>query len=246
MGIGETLKKGFSITKESMPLVCVLFIFGATWNLITLFLNKDVDPAVGPSPILMVLSVLFIFISVFMQGGSLGYLKEKIKTGASNFGIFKSSGLKNFLPLLVLGIIIAIIAGLFMLLGIFSVGALQAAGVAIALLLAALGIYLVLLLFLAPYAIVSDGIGPIAALKKSVSMVRQNIKEVLGIVLLLVLIGFGCGLLLGAIFGLIGLVLKGTAAQALVAVGSSFLNAFLGVVVSAAFMSYYLGKTSSS
>lgn len=247
MGIGETVKKGFSVAKENMPLVMVLFIFGAVWNLVNLFVSPNLpQPATAPAPLALGLGIVFLLFSIFMQGGALGYICDKIKTGTANFGVFTASGAKFYLRLFLLGLIIAAVAGILIFGGTLAVAGLGPIGIVLAIFLAAVGIYVVLLVFLAPYAIAADNQALVAAIKTSMAMVRKNILTILGIALLLALIGFVVGLLLGLVLGLLSVALKGgMAAQALIAVSTSFLNAFLGVSVTAAFMTFYLSRRSS-
>ena len=252
MGIGESVKKGFGAAKKSMSLVTLLFVFGFIFNLVTVFLGPK-PPAPGaqpvpPSPILIVAGVLFIFLSIFLQAGSMGYIRELIKTGSAKMSSFSASGGKYYVRLLLLGIVVSLIIGIFVLLAALGYTFLKESmaplGIAIAIFFGALGIYFVIMFFLSPYAAVVDEQGVGASLKLSMKLVKKNILTLLGLSAVLIVIGFGIGLVLGALMaGLTYLVKQETASQVVFAFFSSAVNAYLGIVVTAAFMNFYLSLT---
>lgn len=252
MGIGEAIKKGFSTAKQCFNLVLVLFVFGAIWNVLSIFIS----PAPGATPDtattvkLISVGLAFILLSIYVQAGSLGFICEKLKQSQVAFSRFFELGGKYYLRILLLGLLIALIAGVLILVAALGLAALQGnlqiIGVIIALLLAALGIYLALLFFLAPYAIIADNDKTITAVKKSVGLVKQNILKVLGILSILVLIGFGIGVLLGISFAALSASTAGKTPQIIFGVLSSFVNAFLGVVVTGSFMAFYLSLSRNS
>ncbi len=254
MGIGESIKKGFGITKKSMSLVMLLFVFGFIFNMINLTLapkTAEAGTTTPPSPILIVAAVIFIFLSIFFQAGSMGYVLDKIKTGAATFSNFTSSGRKYYLRLLLLGLVVSLIIGVFVLLAALAVAFLKdklvAVGVILAILFAALGIYFVVMLFLSPYAAVVDDKKVKESIGLSMRLVKKNILSLLGISALLILIGFGIGLVLGAILAGLGYLIKQEMiTQTIFALLSSFVNAYLGVVVTAAFMNFYLSIQNQS
>ena len=246
MGIGEAIKKGFGTAQKSMPLVALLFALGFIFNLINLFMApKGAAPNAAPSPTLIVLGVVFIFLTIFLQAGSLGFVRDLLKTGKASLGQFSASGGKYYLRILSLGIVVSLVIGVFVLLAAVSVALLKggaaAVGVLLAIFFGALGIYFVVLFFLSPYAAVVDEKGVMASIKLSMKLVKKNILPLLAISLLLILIGFGIGMLLGAILAGVSFVIKQeTVSQVIFALLSSGVNSYLGVVVTAAFMSFYL------
>ncbi len=253
MSVGEAVKKGFSVMKRSFDLVLALFVFGAVWNIISVFVKpiQTATPDTATTVKILVIGLVFIMASVFVQGGSLGYICEKVKQGSAGFPKFFESGAKYYLRILFLGLLIGLIALALILLATLAVAALQGplavGGVIVALLLGAVGIYLALLFFLAPYAIVADNEKTIAAIKKSMSLVKQNMLKLLGILLILVAVGFGIGILLGIGFAALSAAIPaGNAAQIAFGVVSSFINAILGVVVTGSFMSFYLSISNNN
>ncbi len=247
MGIGEAIKKGFGVAVQSFDLIFTLFAFGLAWNGVNIYYSKKIssEALAAPSPLVAILGGAFLLISIFMQGGSLAYVRDKIKTGSAGLSTFTASGIKYYLRILLLGIVIAAIAGAFLLAAGLLTTKLQTIGIVLAVILGGIGIYLILLVFLAPYIVVVDEGKAFASLSKSVTVVRKNLLLVLAVALLLVAIGFLIGLVLGLLLGLLTVVIKGVASQIVVAVLSSLVNAFLGVVVSASFMHIYLSHNTS-
>ena len=246
MGIGETIQKGFGATKKSMPLVLLLFGFGLVFNLVNLFLApKNPDPDAPPSPLLVALGITFIFISIFFQAGSMAFVRDLVKTGKASLGNFSAGGGKYYLRLLMLGIVVSLIIGVFVLLAALAVAFLKdnlaPVGVVLAIFSGALGIYFVVMLFLSPYAAVVDEKGVGESIKISMKLVKKNVLTLLGVSAILIVIGFGIGVLLGAVLaGLAYAVKQEMVNQVVFAFLSSWVNAYLGVAVTAAFMSFYL------
>jgi len=245
MRIGESVSKGFAVAKKSTVLVLLLFVFGFLFSLLNLFLVPSAsDAAQAPSPALIAVAGVFIFITIYFQAGSMAFVRDLVKTGSANLGNFNAGGGKYYLRLLMLGLAVSLIIGVFVLLAALTVSLLQSlpvVSVPLAILFAALGIYFVVMLFLSPYAAVVDEMGVKASIKLSMKLVKKNILTLLGISVVMILIGFGIGLVLGAILAGVSFVIKAEmASQVVFALLSSLVNAFLGVFVTAAFMSFYL------
>jgi len=246
MRIKESVSKGFGVAKKSLGLVLVLFAFGFVFNLINLFLAPPTGPDVTqtPPPALVAVMVVFIFLSIFFQAGSMVYVRDLIKAGTANFGNFTSGGGKYYVRMLLLGIVVSLIVGVLVLLAALVAAFLQnqpVVSVPLMILCAAFGIYFAVLLFLSPYAVVVDEKGVGASIKLSMKLVKKNILSLLGISALMILIGFGIGLILGGIFaGLSFLIKAEMASQIIFAFLSSLVNSFLGVFVTGAFMNFYL------
>ena len=251
MGIGESISKGFGVTKKSMGLILLLFAFGFIFNLLNLFFAPPATaPGVAqppPSPALIAAAVAFIFLTIYFQAGSMTFVRDMVKTGSANLGNFKAGGGKYYLRLLVLGLVVSLIIGGFVLLAALAVAVLKslpAVSVPLAILFAALGIYFVVLLFLAPYAAVVDDLGAMASIKLSMKLVKKNVLALVGISLIMIAIGFGIGLILGAILAGVSYVIKvAMVSQVIFALLSSLVNSFLGVAVTGVFMNFYLSIT---
>ena len=249
MSIKESLGKGFKVTGQSMNLVLILFVFGAVWNVLNVFLApKTQNPQLSASAGLIILAVVFGLVSIYLQAGSLGFILNNLKTGGRDLSSFMQSGGKFYARLLVLGLIVAAVAGVLVLVAALLMAATAGNVVAIVVTvaIAATGIYFAILIFLAPYIIVADDQKVMVSVRQSIALVKKNLLKVLGLAVLLILIGFGVGLLLGVLFAALSAVMKGTAPQIVFAVLSSFVNSYLGVLVSASFMAFYLALSGST
>lgn len=251
MSIFGCIGKGFSIAKSSMPLVLAVFVFGFVWSLINLpFINPDGTSQA--STISAVLGLVFIFISIYVQSGSLGYVHTVAKQGSSGFGAFTEAAAKYYLRILGLGLIVGLVMLIFIVLGVlgFVAGGDQTqpspVGVALAVILAIIATLILLFFFLAPYAVVVDGKGVVAALKSSMDLVKRNFLKVLGVGVILVAVGFGVGFLLGLLMGAVTNAVPGRPGQIVGGLLSSVINAYLGVLTTGAFMALYLSSSDSS
>lgn len=251
MTVVESIKKGFAVATKSWDLVLVLFAFGASWNVMNLLLSQRFqNPTVGQSVMLVVLAVAFILISVYMQAGSMGYVRDRVKAGQANLGVFASTGGKYYLRFLAVGAVVSVTAGIFVLIAALVMGflgqTLPVVAIPVAVVAFLAGLYFIVMMFLAPYIVVCKEEKAIPAIKQSMDFVKKNILSILGLSAILVAIGFILGVALGALFALITLGLQGTISQVLFAVLSSLVNSFLGVIVSGAFMGFYLGRSQGS
>lgn len=251
MKIGESVKAGFKVAGGSMNLVLALFVFGAFWNLINVFLTPKLEtPTPQTSALAIAVGLVFIFASIFVQAGSLGYVRDKMKLGAAKLSDFMSAGSKYYLRLLLLGLFIALVVGFFVLIAALAVAllaaTLNALGIAIAVTVGVIGVYVAMLMFLAPYFIVVADQKIIASVKQSMAMVKKNLLVILGIILILIVIGFIFGITLGAVFALLSTAIPQTTAQIIFAVMSSFINAYLGLVVTGSFMNFYLSASNNN
>jgi len=250
MGVMEAIKKGFSVATKNLGLVLVLFVFNAIWNLVSIpFMPK---PGETPTPqatgMAVIFSVLFILISIFVQGGALGTVKDYIKEGKAALGKFASYGLKYYLKLLVLGILIVLIIAVVGLVAALIVAAtvplnnavVTVIAAIIAIALGAVGLYYILLLILSPYTLVCDDSGVFDAMKKSLRVVRKALGRIILLLVLLVLISLGIGFIVGFAAGLIAIALPVTVGQVIIGLVNSAFNGYLGIVLMASFMAIYL------
>lgn len=252
MGIGASLKKGFGTAAQSVPVIFVMFVIGFIFNVINIYIAPQNalgaapgGPAQAPTPAVLAAGFVFMLVTVYMQGASLGYIRDKFKDSSAKLSNFFAAGAKNYVKILLLSILVALIIGFFVLIAALLVSLLgpkaQVVSVILALLTASVGIYVLILFFLAPYIMIADNKGVIAALKESAHLVRQNILKVIGIAVTLVALGFSVGLILGVLIAAISVAIKGIAAQLIFGFLSSIVNAYLGFLVSASFMALYYG-----
>ena len=256
MGVIEAIKKGFGIATKGMSLVAVLFVFNLLGNLATLPFTPAPGAAVTAQATLplLLISLVFILASIFVQGGSLGLVRDIIKEGGMKLAALAQYGAKYYVRLFVLGLVILLFVALVALLAALAIGLTAPlnnaviSGAVVAIVLAvtiALALWFFIPFILSPYAVVCDELGPIEALKKGIVVGRNPFSRVftlLLLVILLVLIALGIGFLIGLLVGLVSAVLPAGAARILMLVVSSIVNSYLGVVATAAFMAYYLSK----
>lgn len=251
-GIMEAVKKGFSVASKSLGLVGVLIAFNLVGNLVSM--SMAITPGATPTPQMttgaVVFSVIFILVSIFFQGASLGLVRDYIKQGAMKLGGFAGYGMKYYLRLLGLGlIIVALIAVVALIAGvIIAVTAplnntiITAIAVTIAI---AVGVVAAVLYFipltLSPYALIADEAGVIVSMKKSLAIMKPLAKVVRLILLyvVLILISLGVGFAVGFLVGLIAAVLPQAIGRVLMAAATSVINGYLGIVMTAAFMVFY-------
>lgn len=262
MGIVNAIKKGFGVASKNLLLVLILFIFNLIWNMINVAIlpmptmpapgmPAETTPAIPPQTAMttLVLSALFILISIFMQGGSLGVVRDYIKEGKMKISGFASNGLKYYIRLLGLGIIIILAILIIAIIAALVIAATTplnntvATIIAsiIAILIGLIGIYLVILLTMSPYALVCDEAGIVGSMKKSIRIVKKAFWRVLALLVLLILIAIGIGVILGVVTGLLTVALPAKAGQIVIGVINSLFNGYFGIVMMGAFMALYLG-----
>lgn len=261
MGMLEAIKKGFGVASKNLALVFVLFIFNLVWNMINIVVmpagtmpapgaGAATASAIPPEAALatFAFSILFVLVSIFMQGGSLGVVRDYIKEGKMRLSRFASYGLKYYLRLLGLGLIIilfiliiAVIAALIVAVTapLNNVIATVIASI-IAIAIGLVGIYFVILLVMSPYTMVSDEIGVIEAMKRSMRAVKKSFWKILLLLVLLVLIAIGIGVLLGVVTGLLSVALPAKIGQIIIGVVNSLFSGYFGIVMMASFMALYM------
>lgn len=256
MGIIEAVKKGFIIASKGLGLVAVLFIFNLLGGLATLPFTPEpgaVATAQASVPLLAI-SVMFILISIFIQGGTIGLVRDAIKEGKMKLSSMVQYGAKYYVRLFVLGLIILLAVIIVALIAALIVAAtapvnnpvLTAVAVVIALAIAiAAALYFFIPFILSPYAVVCDEMGAVEALKKSIVVGRKPFSKVFSLLLLtivVVLISLGVGFLIGLVVGLVAAFLPAGVSRVLMLVVSSAINGYIGVVATTAFIVYYLSK----
>jgi len=251
MGVMEVIKKGFGIASKSLGLILILIVFNLIFNLASIPLA--VAPGATPSPqvtsLALFLSLAFILISIFLQGASLGLIKDMVKEAKLELAKFASYGLKYYLRLLGLGVLIVLIIAVIAIIAALLIAAtiplkntiVTVIMSIIAMVIGAVGLYWIFLLLLTPYAIICDDIGIIEAMKKSARTVRRSLGKVLLILIVLILISLGIGFIFGFATGLISAAMPVRIGQILIGIVNSVVNGYLGVVMMASFMTFYLG-----
>ena len=258
MEIFGAIGKGFNTATKSLGLVLVLFVFNLLGSIASLPF-ATVAPGATPTPQLtagaLIFSLVFILISIFIQGGTLGLVRDAIKEGKMSLAAMLQYGKKYYLRLLGLGIlivliiaIVALVAGLLIAL---TAPLNNTVVTTIAVIIAiAITIAVALLFFipftLSPYAIVCDELGVVDSMKKALETARTPFVRVFTLLLLiivLVLIALGIGFIVGFLVGLITAFVPAGLGRGIMMVVTSAINGYLGVVITTSFMVYYLAIT---
>ena len=163
-------------------------------------------------------------------------------------GSFAGYGMKYYIRLFLLGLLIVLIIsviGMLAALIVFATTPLNNTAVTIIAAIIAIGIgvvgvYYILLLMLSPYTIVCDELGVIEAMKKSVKVVRRSIGKVILLLVLLILISMGLGFLVGLLTGFASVAMPVGAGRIFTGIVSSIFNGYLGIVMMASFTVFYL------
>jgi hypothetical protein len=253
-GILEALKKGFSVASKSLGLVGILILFNLAGNLASMSFAVAPGAQIAPNAIagVLIFSVLFVLVSIFFQGATIGLIRDYIKAGSMKLSDLAGYGAKYYLRLFGLGLlVIGAIAVVALIIGlvIAITAPINNAALTIVVLTAAIAVivfisvrYLIPVI-LAPYALICDDLGVIASLKKCLNMTKSlaKIGRLLLLYVMLILISLGIGFAIGFLVGLIAAVLPASIGKVLMAVATSVINGYLGIVMSAAFMVFYFG-----
>jgi len=257
MGIFECVKKGFNVATKNMGLVLVLIVFNLIWNLASIPLTQQATPTANITAAAVILGLVFILISILVQGGSMGLVRDFVKEGRMKLSNIIRYGFKYYLRLLGMGLLTILIIAVVGLVAALIVAAtvpinntaVTVVAAVVALAIGGVGIYGIFLLILAPYALVCDELGIVDALKTSIAKVRRSLLKVILLLVVVILISLGIGFLVGFMAGVVTVALPMGAAQVVIGIVNSIFNGYLGVVMMAAFMAFYLAlaaKESSS
>ena len=255
MEILGSIGKGFNVATKSIGLVIALFVFNLLGSIASLPF-ATIAPGATASPQLtagaLIFSIIFILISIFIQGGTLGLVRDVIKEGKMKLASLTQYGMKYYLRLLGLGVlivliiaIVALVAGLLIAITApLNNPVITTIAVIIAI---AITVAIALLFFipftLAPYAIVCDELGVVDSMKKALDTARKPFMRVLmllALIILLVVIALVVGFVIGFIVGLITAFVPAGIGRAIMMVVTSIINGYLGVVITASFMAFYL------
>lgn len=253
MGILEAVKKGFMQSIKLTNVILVFFVFNVIVGLISIPLsNPESATAPGVIAVSLISSLLFLLIFVFLQGGALGLIKDQIKTSSASMAQFTTYGKKFYLRILgMIFLYILIAVGVVLVISLLSAGLLLlgdniATRSIVATLVTVIAIAVITFLVYPIYSIVVEDIGPIAALKKGVSVAKANFWRTLGLFLILLVISLIISLIIGLIVGLISVPLPLVMSQILIAIVNAAVQSYIPIVMMCAFMSFYLAISGSS
>ena len=255
MGPVSALKKGFEVAGKNWGLIVVLFLLNFFSGAMGAPLNAVQENTSMGMIFLGTLTVIFfLFLSIFIQAGLLGCIKEAIKSGQTKIGNMVALGKKYFLRLLGLTLLIGFIVMLF---AVFSGGGLllrgngggifvKSLGMFISILFGVLAICAAIVLFYAPYILVVDDCPVIASMRKSIDFIKRFLGNALGTGAVVILVIIAASILLAVLLiplaSLTGSLEEPSGLfQFISNVLGSGLNAYLGIVGMTAFMNLYVG-----
>jgi hypothetical protein len=250
MNIGETVKKGFVLANKLLKVVLIFFILNAIMGLISLPLTtpeKAGMPAVAAAS--FVLSIVFFAIFIFLQGGALGLVRDLHKTGAcdiNNFSVYGKKYYVKILGVLLLYVSIAVLVALVLFAiggGLLFIANNALVRTLVAVIAIVVGLIAVILLLFPVYSIVADENTVIAAIKKGISVSRNNFWNVLKIFLLLIILSIGISLIVGFLIGLVTIPLPLMVTRIVITLVNSAVQAYIPIVMMLVLMGYYLGLT---
>ncbi len=201
MKIFSLIGKGFKSSFQVWGLVGILFIL----NLIRNFSIPIYTPGQAVPAKVIILSIVFLLLGIFLTGGILSILRQAIEKKKREWNIFLPNCAKYFLRILgflliVTGLIIVTVG---LILGIFLLIRNDMARIIIAIIITGIGLYFLFLFILTPYIIVGENKGPITSMKESISIIRNNLLKAsvytLIAFLILLIIIFIFGIVIGFI-----------------------------------------------
>ena len=236
----ESVKKAFTLSVKAAK----LFYIVAAVNIISNIINLLVVPqpgegemGVGKSLFVLVLTLLFFAIGVFITGGILARLKELIKAGTLNLASFINDARKYFLQLLAVVLIILfalLIVGvlLFVILGIVP-------NVLRIIIMVAAFVALTIFLVMIPYALVANDLSIVESIKKGILIGKKYFLQILGIIA--IMFGVAVVLMIAAsiVTGILSFILR-PLSNIIAAIIMALVNAAIALIVNIAYMDFYL------
>ncbi len=259
MGPLSVIKKGFEVAGKNWGLIVVLFLLNIFSGTIGGPLKTlEEDASIGVILVGVLTVIFFLLLSVFIQAGLLGCIREAIKSGQRGIGNMVESGKKYFLRLLgltlLVGFVVTVLAmfsgvGLILLRGAAGGILLRSAGMFISILFVIAAVCAAIALFYSPYILVTDESQIIESMRKSIDFIRRFLAKALGTALLVLLLVIAASIVLAILLIPLAALTGSTEApsrlfQVIGSILGSGLNAYLGIVGMAAFMSLYMGLTS--
>ncbi|MBN1871469.1 MAG: hypothetical protein JW800_02745 [Candidatus Omnitrophica bacterium] len=239
----DSVKKAFTLGKKALKLFYVLACFNIMANLVNVMIIPapvDAEMSLGRSMLVIIVTLLIAVAAVFITGGSIAYVRELVKTGATELTTFLENAKRYFLPLLAVSLIIIV---LFLLIGIiFSVITGVMAGVlkAIVLLLMILAFIVLSVLFImAPYMLIGRDVGVMDAIKGSLLFAKDNFLKILGI--MAIMLGIALVVMIVASFftGVLSFILK-PLSRVITSIVMALVNAAMAILVNIAYMDFFL------
>ena len=243
----DSVKKAFALGVKALKLFYVLAAVNIVINLINFLIIPapvNVEMTLGRSFAVIGLTILSVLVGVFVYGGALAYVRELIKAGAADVASFVDNGKKYFLRLLAVSVVVLLA---FLILGIVSsiiVGILpNVLRPLMIIIIAPAFIALTVLLIMSGYALVGSDLGVIESIKKAILVGKENFLKILGILAIMFLIGVAVMVTASLVSGILSFILRPISGL-ITAIIMAVANAVLTVLVSIAYMDFYLKNVS--
>ena len=239
----DSVKRAFTLSQKALKLFYVLACFNIIANLVNILVIPapvNAEMSVGRSFLVIVVTLIISLAAVFVTGGSVTYVRELIKTGATELTTFLENAKRYFLPLLAVTLIILV---LFLVIGIvFSVlsgvmpGALK--GIMI-LLMILLFIVMSVFFIMAPYILIGSDVPVMDAIKGAILFGKNNFLKILGIMAIMFGIALVVMIVSSFFTGVLSFILR-PLSRVITGVVMALVNAVMAVLVNIAYMDFYL------
>lgn len=240
----SSVKSAFLLCPKALKLFYVLLGFHVTVNIVNLLVIPppvEAGMSAARSFLIVILTVLFIGLYIFIYSGAIAYIRDLIKTGTANLASFINNGKKYSLRFLGVSAITAAAFTIYGFLARTIVALLPGLVKLPAVLIVILAGIALLILFLMPvYALIASDLGVIASVRKGILTGKNNFLKIL--LLLLMIFVLSVVVMIGAsiITGIFTLLLR-PVARFITALTMAVVHAFLiGVLTSIAYMDCYL------
>ncbi len=258
----EAIKKGFTIGKQNIKVIGLLFVVNLLMSGIGFLFG--LGPTSTPRPLdeinflpVGIFILLAMGVGIFIQGGVLGVIRDFVKWNERvKLSKFFVSYAKKFftrllgLGFLMMGVVLAVllVAGGSSALVTLIVGV-DIGGIVstILLLLGVVGIVAIMLfLFPAYFILVVEETGIMKAVKISISFVKKFFGKVMGLLVLWLLIYLGISLVIGLIALLLGNIGNVSLQRIIGSVLNGAIGSYMMVCITGSWISFYLALSGAN
>lgn len=253
MKVIEAIGRGFEAAGKNFHVIAVLFFINLIGYFISLPFAIKQPGGNTQNPLSIPVYIILLLIGVFVQGGTIGILKDAIisktkmkladfmKYGGKFYARILGIGALMLLIVLVTGIILGLAGGLT---GAKN-PAVNVALVVISFILLAILLISLYFLSFSPYIIVLGDTSVFKSMGESVRFIKGRFFQALGLVLLLLLIVLGAVYVGELVMLGVEAVVKGAGAVIIRGIIGAVLNGYSNIIISAALMVYYIAHSAA-
>jgi len=254
MGIFQTIGKSCVQTIKFSRIILIMFGYFLVFGLLMLpFAGEDATAGLGETnPIGILISIIGMFVLVFIQGGALSAVRDFIKTGSFKMSDLIENGKKYYTRLLsYVGLILGATIVIMVIIAVIIAGILAVSNniftqVIVGALLTAAAITAMIFFLYPIYIIVAEDTGPIAALKKGLEISKNNFWQTLLLMLILFIGLFLASFLIGFLLIGISAFLPNIVGRIITIIISSVLQSAFTMLIMVVIMNYYLSLTTGA